>query len=173
MEEYKFINIVINNYMKYHEQTINQISVERIEMNDPLYNYIKSNELLLTKHRQIVTEVIKSLTTFLSIYKESLSQKEILINVGFNNLFDIFVKNPIDDNDIFLYANFLSISESDLNFDYISERYKTILIEFSKNQEIFEEKLFDTNYLENLWSLFITTNIYCGSIKKSSNEVKN
>ena len=63
--------------------------------------------------------------------------------------------------------------QSDLNFDYISERYKTILIEFSKNQEIFEEKLFDTNYLENLWSLFITTNIYCGSIKKSSNEVKN
>ena len=49
---------------------------------DPLHNNVTSDRNLLNKHEDIVNEVFRCLSTFISIYKQNPSYQETLLIAG-------------------------------------------------------------------------------------------
>jgi len=172
IEEFKYINIVINGYEKYHNDMKLRINNKRLEINDPKYNYFDNYPNTKKAHEDLVREVFYSLSNFVVVYKDTNYNRLSLQEVGFDIFFELFVQNPLRDEDVFSYAHFLSESENLDNYQYFNEKYGKIMNELTMKKTNFDELLVTFKEFEDIWNLFIRTNILDGKIRTISSKVK-
>jgi len=171
IEEFKYINIVINGYEKYHKDIKLKINNKRLEINDPNYNYFDKYPNAKKSHEDIVREVFYSLSNFVTLYKDTFYNKLSLQEVGFDIFFELFVQDPLSDEDVFSYAHFLCESENFENFLYFNEKYGKIMNVLSMKKTNLDELLVSFKEFDNIWNLFIRTNILDGKIRTISSKV--
>jgi hypothetical protein len=172
IEEFKYINIVINGYEKYHNDMKLRINNKRLEINDPKYNYFDNYPNTKKAHEDLVREVFYSLSNFVVVYKDTNYNRLSLQEVGFDIFFELFVQNPLRYEDVFSYAHFLSESENLDNYQYFNEKYGKIMNELTIKKTNFDELLITFKEFEDIWNLFIRTNILDGKIRTISSKVK-